>query len=366
MSYSLLALTIFIRYSQTSSVCSNAEDYCDISWDDSTVKAMLPLSKGHSGSFIVSIRGKIPDWFRVLNEYTQGISKTTVFPDLKYEPRQSFSGSSHHSHSANTTPNESPTSSPIPKRLSLPRSKNKRASEQSCGSDFSFSKESSLMDSLNLENPALTSARTSSTLPGISRSPGHQRNTSIGSGGTLGRWKPASRGSKKVVSKDETDLELDKRFSVMSIRSDPGDEVRNRTKRKSSEQPKAIPIPKSETRASPFGTSPQLYHHDLSSVSSSQSHSSLNRTPSGNKAGTRVRQQAAVLTKGSISTPVGPLIRQKPQPPTRRVVQSQFKIQYTGGRGYLEGFCRKCSASLKIVVKPCLVFEKFEILSDQQ
>ena len=327
---------------------------------------MLPLSRGHSGSFVVSICGKIPDWFRVLNEYTQGISKTTVFPDLKQEPRQSFTGSSHHSHSANTTPNESPTSSPLPKRFSLPRSKNKRASERSSGSDFSFSKDSSLMDSLNLENPALTNARTSSTLPGISRSPGHQRNTSIGSGGTLGRLKPAARGSKKVGSKHGSDLDWeDKRVSIMSIRSDPGEEARNRNKRRSSEQPKAIPIPKSETRASPFGTSPQLYHHHGLSNGSTQSPSNLNRTPSGNKAGPRVRQQV-VLTKGNISTPMGPLIRQKPQPPARRVVQSEFKIQYTGGRGYLEGFCRKCSASLKIVVKPCLVFEKFEILSDQQ
>ncbi len=332
------------------------EDYCDISWDDSEVKALLPILSGSCGSFTVSIRAKIPAWFRVLNEHTQGISKTTVFPNLKQE--QLFQDSGHHSYSANTTPRESPTSSPIAKRnQSALRSSLKSKS----GRDYSSSKGSVLMDSLDLDHPALTSPRSTASLPHFRRSPGHQRNTSLG-GGTLKR---KNRGSKRLpMDIDVFDI---KRASMVSIRSDPGDEGKSRPKlsSKGSESSKAVAIPKSiESRASPISNSPHLYSEN--GIPSSVQSSNLHRTSSGNKSSTPRKQQQTPLTKGSISVPMGPLIREKPQPPSRKNLEGEFKIQYSGGGGYAEGYCRQCFTKLPIVVKPCLVFEHFEVLSTEK
>ncbi len=322
------------------------------------MKALLPILSGSCRSFTVSIRAKIPAWFRVLNEHTQGISKTTVFPSLKHE--QSFQDSGHHSYSANTTPTESPTSSPVSKRtLFAFRSSFKSKS----GRDYSSSKKSSLMESLNLDHPSLTSPRSTASLPHFRRSPGHQRNTSLGGGGTLKR---KNRGSKALP----TDLDVFdmKRASMVSTRSDPGEEGKSRPKlssKGSAESSKAVAIPKSvESRASLISNSPHLYSDN--GIPSSVQSSNLHRSSSGNKSSAPRKQQQTPLTKGSISVPMGPLIREKPQPPRRKNLEGEFKIQYSGGGGYVDGYCRQCFTKLPIVVKPCLVFEQFEVLSTER
>ncbi len=288
----------------------------------------------------------------MLNEHTQGVSKTTVIPHLKQEQFSHESG--QYSLSANNTPTESPSSSPVPSKRSL--SKSSKTSRD----EYSFSNESSLVDSLNLDHPALTTPGSSASLPHFKRSPGHQRNTSLGGG--ISSLRRKNRGSKRVSA--DSDQFDSKRSSTVSVRSDPGDEVKAHPT-KHTNGSKAIPNPKSlSSRTGPMNNSPNLYT-DGGLPSSLQS-AALRRTGSGNRIVTSRKQQSTPLTKGLISVPVGPLIREKPQPPARKTLESEFKVQYSGGGGYGDGYCRQCFAKLQIVVKPCLVFEEFEILTTKR
>ncbi len=309
------------------------------------MKGLLPITCGCTRSFRVSIQAKIPAWFRVLNEHTQGVSKTTVLPNLKQEHLQY--DSSQHSYSANNTPTDSPSASPV----SL-----KRSSQN----NYSLSKESNLVDSLNLDHPALNTPRSSASLPNFKRSPGHQRNTSVGGSGGGGTLRRKNRGSKKIPA--DSELFDSKRASMVSIRSDPGDEIKSASKLTHKDSSKAINIPKIFSRAPHSNNSPNLFGETSSSYQST----ALHRTGSGNKLSTSRKQQSTPLTKGLISVPVGPLIREKHQPPSRKTLESEFKIEYSGGGGYQDGYCRQCFTKIQIVVKPCLVFEEFEIIPNER
>lgn len=249
------------------------------------------------------------------------------------------------------------------------------------------------MDSLNLDHPSLNGSwgiRSSSTLPSsvIRRSPGHQRNPSLGN---FGKRKLRGSGIKKTgkeaLEDDDwfTMYDKKKRASMVSTRSDPGEreDGTSLTKRfgfkarnlGSTESTKSVPIPLTgEPRMQdPLSTSPFLHsetspaspahsYQPQSGLSTKRGSTDLPRTGSGSKAVTN-RKQHPPLTKGHISVPFGPLIREKPQPPSRKRIVGEFKIQYTGGGGYLEGYCREAFANLPVVVKPCLIFERFNILS---
>ena len=375
-------------------------DFCQFSWENDAIESLLPLSKGSPRSFFVTAIAKIPAWFRVLNDHTQGISKTTVFPSRP----QSQNESRCESLSASNTPTGTPTSSPTLKhpryqtgKFFSPRSTSKSAGKPSkmdeSDDPYSRSKDSSLVDSLNLDHPSLKGSwgvGSSNTLPSsiIRRSPGHQRNPSLGNFG-----KRKLRGSvikktsgKEALEDDDWFAKLDdkKRASMVSTRSDPGEReegisLKNRFTLKSrgsgAESTKSVPIPlKGEPRMQdPLSTSPFL-HSETMPVSPTHSYQSqsgllsgkgsadLPRTGSGSK-GPGNRKQHPPLTKGLISVPFGPLMREKPQPPSRKRIVGEFKLQYTGGGGYLEGYCREAFANLPVVVKPCLIFERFNILS---
>lgn len=350
-----------------------SEDFCQFSWENKAIESLLPLSKGRRGSFIVTAIAKIPSWFRVLNDHTQGISKTTVFPSSQ----NSFGESPHHSLSSNNTPSSTPTASPTlkPQRPQPDKSGSLlRSSPKPVRST-----DLALMDSLNLDQPGAWSHHHSgSTLPNFVRSPGHQRNKSMGN--SVKRKFTKRKSSKEAEEDNVFSLFDSKRASMMSTRSDPGDgeEVRPSKKRittaltsRGGQESKPVSIPQTvEGRIQdPVSTSPYLYS-DQSLTSQpgllvGMASSDLNRTGSGSK-GQLTRKPNSSLTKGHISVPLGPLIREKPQPPSRKRVDGEFRLQYTGGSGFLQGYCRETFASLPVVVKPCLIFEQFDVLSAEQ
>lgn len=61
-----------------------------------------------------------------------------------------------------------------------------------------------------------------------------------------------------------------------------------------------------------------------------------------------------------ISNPVGPLYKENLRPSKVKVV-GEFSLEYSGGKGLRDGFCRECKANVQIVVKPVLTFEQFDV-----
>ena len=189
---------------------------------------------------------------------------------------------------------------------------------------------------------------------------------------------------------DDVEAALDSYFISMdskraSIRSDPGDREESKLSRfifKKETTPltlsetKPVAIPKSETAAVRLsdlsnGGSP-MYFAGAGGGGPSYQASLASGVLFGadTKSQSLVRGLKSSVIKGKwqpspsaryISNPIGPLYRENPRPPSKAKVVGEFSLEYSGGRGLQEGFCRECRTNLQIIVKPVLTFEQFDV-----
>ena len=231
--------------------------------------------------------------------------------------------------------------------------------------------------------------------PGQQSSSPSQGNSPIRSINSLGRGvkPPKVGGGYKRGPADDVEAALDGFVFGMdskraSIRSDPGDREESKLSRftfkKDStslihhSETKPVAIPKSETAAARLsdlsnGGSPMLcaggrvggggggpsYQPSLASgvlFSADTKTLSLARGSKGNKGKWQPSPSARY-----ISNPIGPLYRDNPQPPSKVKVVGEFSLEYSGGRGLQEGFCREYRTNIQIIVKPVLTFEQFDV-----
>ena len=213
---------------------------------------------------------------------------------------------------------------------------------------------------------------------------------------SLGRnIKPPKSGQKRAFDDVEAALDgivfnMDRKRA--SVRSDPGDREESKlsrfTFRKETplthSETKPVAIPKSETAAGRLsdmsnGGSPLFFTTGGGGGGGGGGGPSL--TSGGVLFGAEAKTQSLVRgLKGSgnkgkwhnnnsstsntryISNPIGPLYKENLRPPSRVRIVGEFCLEYSGGRGLQEGFCRECRANVQIMVKPVLTFEQFDVV----
>ena len=173
-----------------------------------------------------------------------------------------------------------------------------------------------------------------------------------------------------------------------SIRSDPGDREESKLSRftfkkdtthLTHSETKPVAIPKSETTAARLsnlsnGGTPMYFAGGVGGGGGGPSYQAS--LASGVLFGADPKSQSLVRglknsgNKGKwqpspsaryISNPIGPLYRENPRPPSKVKVVGEFSLEYSGGRGLQEGFCRESRTNLQIIVKPVLTFEQFDV-----
>lgn len=229
---------------------------------------------------------------------------------------------------------------------------------------------STLVDSLNLDTPLLLIGN-SRTLPGRSSPSNSAHKTN-----SLVRKKPKGGGNvyqhKRVLDYDDVAFGLDKRASV---RSDPGDRDRKEKKFRSfkhiggsshtsptssvisiamdASQPVSIPH---HTNAAEWDTSGSP---SFNPGSDSSGKGSLPTTRAASLQGKTTKGRTSI-SKTNISLPKGPLYKDVVLPPHKDRV-GVFLFQYSGVVGTQEGYYRQAEASIEVDVRPCLLFEQFDI-----
>ena len=397
---------------------SLTDDFCLFSWDSECLQTLVPLSKEQVGAFLMTISARIPSWFRVLNDQlTTGVSKPAYFhhhgnisastissgggrasfQSFESPPALGGGSSSPHSSTSYDSTSSSPTLSPVAKR---PRNQTNLHVASSASSEGSEQR-NALVESLDLDHPAFSGKSkrhsNSATLPhsGCSSPVETQKRAS-----TLQRTPKINR--KNVVGARDNlgEFDYDKVFfpddKRASIRSDPGDRTRpplsgtrHSTSARSRKQKvatgldvtnsKPMSVPRNEARlASQYGGSPILETAVGASSSSSGKPSTfsveseihrpqgkfitpLTRSTATRNQSTSARKPSSSISKGLISTPFGPLFKEVPRAPSETKVVGRFSIEYSGGAGGREGYCRSTETSVTVFVRPALVFERFEI-----
>ena len=176
-----------------------------------------------------------------------------------------------------------------------------------------------------------------------------------------------------------------------SVRSDPGDREESKLSRFGFKKDtssfhsdtKPVSIPKSETTAARLsdlsnGASPMFFgagvggggggvaghHQSLASgvlFGAEAKTQSLARGLKGSNNKGKWQPSSSSTNTRYISNPIGPLYKENLRPPSKVKVVGEFSLEYSGGNGLREGFCRECRANVQIVVKPVLTFEQFDV-----
>lgn len=340
------------------------EGYCEFSWDENSINSFLPLKKGKVGTVVVTIATKVPSWYHIIKD-TVGISvlshKDGGLVTLSGQGSPSPDVLQSSSSSASNTPN----SSPIMKR---PRGARGWPAKRKSSEDSSYSG-SSLMESLNLDHPSF-SLKGTKTLPSIPRRLAYPQSKAQ----SLGRHqKPPGRddGLMDVEAALDLDSMSNKRASV---RSDPGDRDNRPARNRPKPDSKPIPIPKTDSitaasRIPEIGSviesspipEPRLGHTPTHQRMSSHPKFTSGIRVGSLKIGPGHRRQVAPLHKGVISEPLGPVFKELPRLPNNEMVTGEFKVEFTGGQGAEEGFYREVVSKVPVTVRPCVMFEQFDI-----
>ena len=165
---------------------------------------------------------------------------------------------------------------------------------------------------------------------------------------------------------DDVVFGLDKRAS---IRSDPGDRDKGKFRSLKFTSGSSHTSPTSSFNSIPSDPSlpiaiPHTAHtteHDGGSGSSDsfgRSVQGLARNSQGNKG-----SKGRTIAKMNISLPKGPLYKESPK---KVKVVGEFVFEYSGGEGAELGYYRESEANVSVVVRPCLLFEKFDISSSDK
>lgn len=267
----------------------------------------------------------------------------------------------------NTTPNHSPASKRG--RQNFLTHRRKASNEGLDRSNNTARRNSTLMDSLNLDHPLdllVDSRGNTNTLPNFGRASssthGHKSNS-------LMRSKKSVKGGQKRAGLDYDDVVfgLDKRAS---IRSDPGDRDKGKFRNlkfassvSSHTSPTSSFISIPAAPSLPITIPPHSTEHDTAGNASSDSFGKsgpqgMARNSQGSKG-----SKGRTIAKMNISLPKGPLYKESPK---KVKVVGEFVFEYSGGEGEGLGYYREAEANVSVVVRPCLLFEKFDISSSDK
>lgn len=275
-----------------------------------------------------------------------------------------------------------PNSSPIIKR-GLPSilGHRRKASNEGLERNSTSRVSTSLMDSLNLDHPLLNTRTNSSTLPrlggraspsGLSQKQNNLVRSKKNKGGGGGFQKSVG------LYYDDVIFGLDKRAS---IRSDPGDREQGKSRvHKSQMGGSSHTSPTSSiTGIHTDATHPINIPHSKHSVEQEGSGNSTIKVGSdsfGKSPGNNLSRNASLQSKGSkgrgginkgnISLPKGPLYKEVLHSPKRVKVVGEFLFEYSGGQGAAEGYYRETEANVSVLVRPCLLFEQFDVSSSDK
>ena len=355
------------------------------SFDHKYINSLLPITKSKTTSFRVTVQAKIPPWFRIINDATSSFARRAVglfdcTSQGSIHTSDNTLKTSHLLDFQSSSNNSTPNSSPIPKRtrgtplhggLSAFKMPTKRKSSDSAYS--SLDQESMTLESLDLHIPQK---------PGQSSS---QSSSPTRYHSSLSRSvKPPLKGGRKRAV-DDVEAALDGYVFSMdskraSVRSDPGDREESKLSRfifkketsLTHSETRPVAIPKSETTAARLsdmsnGGSPMFfaggpsYQPSLSSgvlFGAEPKSQGLARGLKGS--GSRGKWQSGTSNR-YISNPIGPLYKEDLRPPNKVKIVGEFSLEYSGGKGIKEGFCRECRTNLQIIVKPVLTFEQFDV-----
>ena len=236
-----------------------------------------------------------------------------------------------------------------------------------------------LMDSLNIDIPKVSNLALAASPPSSSSSLLHGISPVLGKRNfsTLGRiGSPKTRW--QGIMEDEWDFNQysNKRAS---IRSDPGERKRDATgffNRSPRSSEISTPVHKSPSMASrtggsfddPVEDSPPrtegegaIFTFDDRTGSPRASVGAI--VPPKSPLKTPLRKGAGVITKGKISQPSDLRHNMANILPDEVIVKGDFTLKYSGGEGGKAGYYRRMESSVKVKVRPCLYFDKFNIAS---
>lgn len=348
-----------------------AEKYCHFTWNQEELASVVPLCRNQCASILVSLHAHVPTGFRLISDTLVGNTRPALFsetggivPLMTTPPNGTSSGSSGRS----ITPNSSPV---------IKRGQRKASTE---GLTRTERTGSSLMDSLNLDTPHTRS--NSNTLPNLDRSSppsiSHQKTNS------LRRSKKPKVGSQKGGVFDIDDVI----FGLMenkraSVRSDPGDRERKEKPSRFRSLKSHVGGSSHTSPTSSISSLPPADHSQPISIPPHTGDQEANGSPlfkpgsdSLGKGGQVLNRNLSSqgksakgrvgINKMNISLPTGPLYKEVVQSPKKSKVIGKFRFQYTGGEGAAEGYYREAEASVSVEVRPCLLFEQFDISNTEK
>lgn len=347
---------------------SLADKHCQFSWDKDSLAAMLPLSPNESSSLCVSVQACMPSGSRVIGDSIAGM-RPALFHEtggivplgrdssLELTPLVGVA-------SGRTMPTYG-NHSPVVKRGGRLLTHRRKASDEGLDRCNTERRSSTLMDSLNLDHPLdllVDSRENTNTLPNFGRS---SASGSAHKSNSLMHSKKSVKGAHKRVGLDYEDVVfgLDKRAS---IRSDPGDRDKGKFRSLKFASVSSHTSPTSSFTSIPtlpiaIPHTVQATEHDaggnLSSDSFGKSGQGLARNQ-GSKG-----SKGRTIAKMNISLPKGPLYKESPK---KVKVVGEFVFEYSGGEGAALGYYREAEANVSVVVRPCLLFEKFDISSSDK
>ena len=371
----------------TSHIHAHIEDYCKFSWDAEALPPQLPLPPARTAKLRISAHAYIPHCFRLINDFSTGIVSSTIVADSRrmIEVPDSAAG--------DLVCKGSPRS--ITPTLT---SYDERRRERTDGSvDKTEHPRSSLMDSLNLDRPTLplrTSSGTNERPSSLYRAPppdSSLKGTHSVTPSKKARNRVADGGRRDISGWNYGDIEfgLDKRAS---IRSDPGERGEHGERGGKSRFAYLKSLGKGSAHTSPTSSITTLAvvsdsSHPISipnamgmdesdlalrgnPVLKADAHSvrsgglarnaSFQSRTSKTSTSSLTRGGHSNIDKGDISAPTGPVVKDAVQPVIRKVkVEGKFSFEYSGGVG--DGYYREVTSSVSIMVKPCLLFEQFDV-----
>lgn len=347
----------------------------------------MPLCRNKPASILVSLHAHLPSGLRLIGDTLSGNTRPALFSDTGgIVPLTTTRGTSPVGVEINPSlgvisgggvPQHSltPDSSPSIRRSGWSNFSHRRKVSNE-GLERKERASSSLMDSLNLDHPLLDARSNSSTLPSLVGRSSPVSGSSQKVNSLRRSKKPKGSGYQKRTGLDLDDVVfgLDKRASV---RSDPGDRER-REKGKfgrglkshasgsSYTSPTSSIISVAADTSQPINIPHHSHHMGDREISASlkQGSESVGKgqapTRNTNSQSKGVKGRSAI-TKLNISLPTGPLYKEVVQSPKKVKVVGEFRFEYSGGEGAVDGYYREAEASVTVSVCPCLLFKQFDI-----
>lgn len=346
------------------------EDYCKFSWDEESLTSQLPFPQDHNATFHVSVQAYFPHG--LIHDFASAIFSPADLAERGVvkvpQGSSSIAGDLMHKVGVGSTT-----------QTSYVRDV-RRNMYVASKSTQTVPPRNSLIDSLDLDQSVFSNCNTP---PNMNRSsPGSYRKPArIATSSKKQRTSRRSSGARRDIEEwAPIDFGLDKRASV---RSDPGERggtshhIRSRINSNhtsptssisafstSTDPSHPISIPNSVSLSDPdigVGESPLLLlKTDSLGRKSHGVGTNMNSPGRGlSKGGTWSLPRKENINKGGISLPKGLFFKEVAQPLQKSKAVGEFVFEYSGGVGM--GYYREVAVDVSVLVRPCLLFEQFDV-----